>query len=415
MNTHTYNEAYEASLKYFNGDELAASVFVTKYALRDAEGNLLEKTPTDMHLRLAREFARIEAKYPNPLTEKEIFCLLADVDHIDISERAAMTLDQLAQESRGFGAVVPQGSPMSAMGNPYKLQSLSNCFVIDSPQDSYGGILFTDQEQAQIMKRRGGVGFDISTIRPRGLPTANAAGTTDGIGVFMERFSNTCREVAQGGRRGALMLTISVEHCEIETFVNIKRDLKKVTGANISIRLTDEFMNAVKKDTEFTLRWPVEVPVSEAKITKIIKARDLWTQIVDAAWTSAEPGLLFWDTVKKMTPTQAYDSVGYGNVSTNPCVTGDTLVQTNAGLKTVKELSENKAKFYVQSFDIESNKIVEKPAIAFKTKDNTKILQITTKSGKTIKLTPDHRVYTQRGWIEASDLTKQDKILSIEK
>jgi len=319
MNTHTYNEAYEASLKYFNGDELAASVFVTKYALRDAEGNLLEKTPTDMHLRLAREFARIEAKYPNPLTEKEIFCLLADVDHIDISERAAMTLDQLAQESRGFGAVVPQGSPMSAMGNPYKLQSLSNCFVIDSPQDSYGGILFTDQEQAQIMKRRGGVGFDISTIRPRGLPTANAAGTTDGIGVFMERFSNTCREVAQGGRRGALMLTISVEHCEIETFVNIKRDLKKVTGANISIRLTDEFMNAVKKDTEFTLRWPVEVPVSEAKITKVIKARDLWTQIVDAAWTSAEPGLLFWDTVKKMTPTQAYESLGYGNVSTNPC------------------------------------------------------------------------------------------------
>ena len=319
MNIFTYNEAYEASLKYFDGDELAASVFVTKYALRDAEGNLLEKTPTGMHLRLAREFARIEAKYPNPLTEKEIFCLLADVEHIDVSERATMTLEQLAVESRGFGPVVPQGSPMSAMGNPYKLQSLSNCFVIDSPQDSYGGILFTDQEQAQIMKRRGGVGFDVSTIRPKGLSTANAAGTTDGIGVFMERFSNTCREVAQGGRRGALMLTISVMHPEVETFINIKRDLKKVTGANISVRLTDEFMNAVKTDSDFTLRWPVESSVEEARVTKVVKARELWNQIIDAAWTSAEPGLLFWDTVKKMTPTQAYESVGYGNVSTNPC------------------------------------------------------------------------------------------------
>ena len=208
MNKITQEDAFSASLKYFNGDELAASVFTSKYALRDGEGNLLESTPTDMHRRLAREFARVEAKYPNPLSEKEIFCLLADVEHIDISERATMTLEELASHSRGLGPVVPQGSPMSAMGNPYKLQSLSNCFVIDSPQDSYGGILFTDQEQAQIMKRRGGVGFDVSTIRPKGMLTANAAGTTDGIAIFMERFSNTCREVAQGGRRGALMLTI---------------------------------------------------------------------------------------------------------------------------------------------------------------------------------------------------------------
>ena len=319
MNTFTYNEAYEASLEYFAGDELAASVFVSKYALRDGDGNILEKTPADMHLRLAKEFSRIEAKYPNPLSEKEIFCLLADVEHIDISARAVMSLEDLARESRGFGPVVPQGSPMSAMGNPYKLQSLSNCFVINSPQDSYGGILFADQEQAQIMKRRGGVGFDISTIRPKGMTTANAAGTTDGIGVFMERFSNTCREVAQGGRRGALMLTISIMHPEVETFINIKRDLKKVTGANISVRLTDEFMNAVKHDTEFTLRWPVESKIEDAKVTKVVKARELWNQVIDAAWSSAEPGLLFWDTVKKMTPTEAYASKGYANVSTNPC------------------------------------------------------------------------------------------------
>lgn len=319
IKTYTRAEAYEASLSYFGGDELAASVFVDKYALRDEKGQVLEKTPTDMHLRLTREFARIEAKYPNPLSEKEIFCLLADTDHLDVTKKSTMTLAQLAAESRGIGAVVPQGSPMSAMGNPYKLQSLSNCFVIDSPQDSYGGILFTDQEQAQIMKRRGGVGFDVSTIRPKGLATANAAGTTDGIGVFMERFSNTCREVAQGGRRGALMLTISVMHPEVETFINIKRDLKKVTGANISVRLTDEFMNAVKDDKEFTLRWPVEASVEQAKVTKVVKARELWNQVIDAAWTSAEPGLLFWDTVKKMTPTEAYASKGYANVSTNPC------------------------------------------------------------------------------------------------
>jgi len=317
--SYTRDEAYSASLKYFNGDELAASVFVDKYALRNPGGQLLELTPSDMHMRLAREFARIEAKYPNPLSEKEIFCLLADVEHTDISQRAVMSLEELAKESRGLGAVVPQGSPMSAIGNDYKLQSLSNCFVISSPEDSYGGILFADQEQAQIMKRRGGVGFDISTIRPKGMNTANAAGTTDGIGVFMERFSNTCREVAQGGRRGALMQTISVVHPEIETFINIKRDLKKVTGANISIRLTDEFMQAVKDDANFTLQWPVDVPLEQAKVTKQVKAKQIWDQIIDAAWNSAEPGLLFWDTVKKRTPTEAYASVGYGNVSTNPC------------------------------------------------------------------------------------------------
>lgn len=207
--TYTIEECIKASLEYFDGDELAASVFVSKYALRDEHGNLLEKTPADMHLRLAKEFARIESKYPNPLSVEEIFRLLSDVKMTPEQAEKA-TLSELHEAACGFGPVVPQGSPMSAIGNEYKLQSLSNCFVISPPEDSYGGILFTDQEQAQIMKRRGGVGFDISSIRPRGMVTANAAGTTDGIGVFMERFSNTCREVAQGGRRGALMQTI---HC----------------------------------------------------------------------------------------------------------------------------------------------------------------------------------------------------------
>lgn len=396
---YTQEEALKETTEYFNGDSLAADVWVKKYALRNESGDLLEKTPDHMHRRLAKEFARIEAKYPNSLSEDEIYDLLKKTNVSDL----------------GMGYIVPQGSPMSAIGNDYKLQSLSNCFVINSPSDSYGGILFADQEQAQIMKRRGGVGFDISTIRPRGLATANAAGTTDGIGVFMERFSNTCREVAQGGRRGALMLTISIKHPEIETFINIKRDLKKVTGANISIRVTDDFMLAVENDSTFTLQWPVDVPVDEAKHIKRVKAKEIWNQIVDSAWSSAEPGLLFWDNAKRMTPSDAYESKGYGSRSTNPCVTGDTLVVTNAGLKTVKELSDAKAEFFVKSYNPETNKIENNRATAFKTKENAKLLQITTKSGKKIKLTPDHRVYTQRGWIEAGKLSLDDKILSITK
>ena len=287
-----YNTALKKSTAYFKGDKLAAEVFLGKYALTNPSGDILEATPDDMHRRLAREFARIEKKYANPLTEDEIFGWLKD-----------------------FKYIVPQGSPMSGIGNPYQTVSLSNCFVIESPYDSYGGILKTDQEEAQLMKRRGGVGFDVSTIRPKGLATSNAAKTTDGIGVFMERFSNTCREVAQGGRRGALMLTISVHHPEIETFITIKKDLKKVTGANISIRLSDEFMNAVKNDTEFQLRFPVDS--DNPTIVSTTKARDLWTKIIESAHGQAEPGLLFWDTVKSQTPTECYPE--FKSTSTNPC------------------------------------------------------------------------------------------------
>jgi len=294
MRSYTYDEARVASLAYFSGDDLAAEVFVGKYALKDLKGTIYEASPSDMHRRLAREFARIEQKYPNPMGEDEIYELLNTWN------------------------VVAQGSPMSAIGNPYQFQSLSNCFVVESPQDSYGGIMKTDQEQAQIMKRRGGVGFDISTIRPRGIVTANAARTTDGIGVFMERFSNTCREVAQGGRRGALMLTVSVHHPEIRTFINIKRDKKKVTGANISIRLTDEFMNAVKAGEKVQLRFPVEKNAKHL-IEEDVDAAQLWHEIIAAAHESAEPGLLFWDTVQRRGPADAYAKFGYGSTSTNPC------------------------------------------------------------------------------------------------
>jgi len=282
-------------VEYFGGDDLAADVF-NKYALRDVDGERLETLPTDTFRRLAKEFARVEAKYPNPMTEDEIFGLLD-----------------------GFKKVVPQGSPLSGIGNPYQLQSLSNCFVIDQPHDSYGGILFADQEQVQIMKRRGGVGMDVSNIRPKGQPTTNAARTTDGIGVFMERFSNSTREVAQGGRRGALMLTIDCRHPEIETFIDIKRDLKKVTGANISIRFTDEFMQAVEGNTGFCLRWPVEARPEDAEIVKMVDAKQVWDKFVDAAWTSAEPGALFWDTVVNQGIVDRYRDVGYKTISTNPC------------------------------------------------------------------------------------------------
>ena len=301
----TYNQVRDATLDFFKGDQLAAEVFAGKYALCDNNGSFVELTPADLFRRLSRELARMEAKYPNPLTEDQIFGLLSGTS--------------ITGEVVGFGDIVAQGSPMSAMGNPYQVQSLSNCFVIDSPEDSYGGILLSDQEQAQIMKRRGGVGFDISGIRPKGVRTSNAARTTDGIGIFMGRFSNTCREVAQGGRRGALMLTISCAHPEIETFINIKRNLKNVTGANVSIRVTDEFMNAVDRDLEYTLRWPVEAPVEQAKITKVVRARDIWEQIVDAAWASAEPGILFWDTALAKSPADAYATKGYRSISTNPC------------------------------------------------------------------------------------------------
>jgi ribonucleoside-diphosphate reductase alpha chain len=293
--SYSKSEVLERTSAYFDHDELAPDVFM-KYALRDKDDNILEVDPDQMHRRLAREFARIESKYPNPMGEDEIYDLL-----------------------KNFDDVVPQGSPMSGIGNPHQLQSLSNCFVIDQPHDSYAGILFSDQEQVQIMKRRGGVGFDISTIRPKGQPTSNAARTTDGIGVFMERFSNSCREVAQGGRRGALMLTIDCRHPEIETFIDIKRDLKKVTGANISIRFTDEFMQAVEGNTGFCLRWPVEAHPEDAEIVKMVDAKQIWDKFVDAAWSSAEPGALFWDTVVNNGIVDCYRDVGYKTISTNPC------------------------------------------------------------------------------------------------
>jgi len=296
QDTFTYSQVFEASTEYFGGDQFSAKVFVDKYALQDLSGAYLELTPADMHHRLAKEFARVESKYPNPMSEEEIFNLL---DH--------------------YKYIVPQGSPMFGIGNNYYVQSLGNCFVVESPYDSYGGILKTDQEMVQLMKRRAGVGTDIANIRPKGLPTKNAAKTTDGIAVFMDRFSNTCREVAQFGRRGALMLSNHINHPEIETFINIKQDNKRVTGANVSVRITDKFMNAVKNKEDFTLQWPVES--EEPSITKVVKANDIWNQIIDCAWASAEPGILFWDHIIDNSPADIYakEYPNFKTQSTNPC------------------------------------------------------------------------------------------------
>lgn len=394
-NTYTYSQVFEASIEYFQGDEFAAKVFVDKYALQDPNGTYLELTPADMHRRLSKEFARIEQKYPNPIDEEVIFQLLDRYKYI-----------------------VPQGSPMSAIGNPFQIQSLSNCFVIQGVHsdklDSYGGIMLADQELAQIMKRRGGVGLDISGIRPKDVLTNNAAKTTDGIGVFMERFSNTCREVAQNGRRGAEMITISVNHPEIETFINIKRNLTKVTGANISIRLNDEFMKAVKADQEYTLRWPVERQVQDAKVTKTIRAKAIWDQIIDSAWTSAEPGLLFWDTVKAHTPSDIYHEFGHNSISTNPCFSGDTLIAVADGRNavTIKQLAEEGKDVPVYSMNKETGIIEIKTARHPRvTGYNKKLVRVLLDDGTHFDVTPDHKCILLDGSIVlAKDLKNGDSL-----
>jgi len=290
-----YTTAFEKCVTYFEGDELAAKVFLDKYALKDNSSNLLEETPVDMHHRLAKEFARIEAeKYTEPLSEEQIFSLFDK-----------------------FKYIVPQGSPMFGIGNDHQIISLSNCYVVESPKDSYGGILKVDEHLAQISKRRGGVGVDISTLRPAGEPVKNAARTSTGIGSWMERYSNTIREVGQAGRRGALMLSIHVAHKDIESFITIKNDSSKVTGANISVLLSNEFLEAVEKGEKFRLRFPVDAPPSDNDI--YVDAKELWKKIIHNAWLRAEPGLLFWDQITKYNAVDCYAEDGYKTISTNPC------------------------------------------------------------------------------------------------
>ena len=294
--TYTYDEAYNASLKYFNGDELAARVWASKYALKDSFGHLYELTPDDMHHRIAAEIARIEKNYPNPMSEDEIFSLL-----------------------RNFKYIVPQGSPMAGIGNDYQVGSLSNCFVIglDGAPDSYGGIIRIDEEQVQLMKRRGGVGHDLSHIRPKGSPVKNSALTSTGIVPFMERYSNSTREVAQDGRRGALMLSVSIKHPDSESFIDAKMTEGKVTGANVSVRIDDEFMRSATAGEKYIQKYPIDS--ENPMVTKEIDASVLWKKIVHNAWKSAEPGVLFWDTIIRESLPDCYADLGFKTISTNPC------------------------------------------------------------------------------------------------
>lgn len=294
--TYTNEEAVKASTEYFKGDVLAATVFVNKYALKDSQGNIYEKTPDDMHRRIASEIARVEAKYANPMTESELFDLI-----------------------KNFTYIIPQGSPMTGIGNPFQIASLSNCFVIgnNGDSDSYGGIMKIDQEQVQLMKRRGGVGHDLSHIRPKGSPVKNSALTSTGLVPFMERFSNSTREVAQDGRRGALMLSVSINHPDAESFIDAKLEQGKVTGANVSVRIDDSFMNAVRNNELYTQKYPIFS--QNPKFSKEMNAADLWKKIVHNAWKSAEPGILFWDTIIKESLPDCYADLGYKTLSTNPC------------------------------------------------------------------------------------------------
>jgi ribonucleoside-diphosphate reductase alpha chain len=293
---YSHDEAVNESIQYFKGDELAARVWANKYALKDSFGNMYEKTPDDMHWRLAREIRRIELKYKNPLSEELIYSVLKD-----------------------FKYIVPQGGPMTGIGNDYQIASLSNCFVIgnDGSSDSYGGIMKIDQEQVQLMKRRGGVGHDLSHIRPKGTPVLNSALTSTGVVPFMERYSNSTREVAQDGRRGALMLSISIKHPDSGKFIDAKLESGKVTGANVSVKLTDDFMEAVEKKTLFRQQYPINS--DNPKFAKDIDAVTLWTKIIHNAWKSAEPGVLFWDTIIRESVPDCYADLGYATVSTNPC------------------------------------------------------------------------------------------------
>lgn len=303
-------EALELSKKYFDGDELAADTFISKYALRDTQDNILEKTPTEMHWRLANEFARIEkGKFQKPLSAQEIFDLF---DH--------------------FKYIVPQGSPMYGIGNPYQLVSLGNCFVI-SLVDSYGGIHTTDQQMTQICKRRGGVGVDVSSLRPYNAPTTNAARSSTGMMTFVERFSNSIREVCQNGRRGAAMQSVSVHHPDVLLFAKAKNDLTKITGANLSIRLTDEFLNAVQNNEDYEQRWPVDS--KSPKISRKVSAVKVWKEIIHSAWLVGEPGLIFWDKIIRESVSDCYEKLGFKSIGLNPC--GELILEDKGACRLISQ------------------------------------------------------------------------------
>lgn len=391
--TYSYEEALKASVEYFGGDELAASVWVNKYALKDSFGNIYERTPDDMHRRIAREIARIEQKYPNPVPEEEIYELM-----------------------KGFHYIVPQGSPMAGIGNDFQISSLSNCFVIGSGADSYGGIAKADEEQVQLMKRRGGVGQDLSHLRPKGTPVMNSALTSTGIVPFMERYSNSTREVAQDGRRGALMLTVSIKHPDAEAFVDAKMEKGKVTGANVSVRIDDEFMKAAMAGKPYLQQFPIDA--KEPIFKKEVDAAKLWNKIIHNAWKSAEPGVLFWDTIIRESAPDCYADLGYKTISTNPCLTGETLVAVadGRGQVSIRQLAEEGCDVPVYCLNEKGRldiQIMRNPRV---TGYKKKVFKVTLDDGSVIRATANHKFRLKRGeYREVRDLKPGDSLMILTK
>ena len=383
-------DVFAATLEYFGGDEMAADVWINKYALKDSNGNIYELTPDDMHKRIAKEFARIESKFDNSLSEKEIYNLL-----------------------KNFKYIVPQGSPMAGIGNKYQVSSLSNCFVIgnDIESDSYGGILKLDQELVQLMKRRAGVGLDLSFIRPMGSPVKNSALTSTGVVPYMERYSNSTREVAQDGRRGALMESISINHPDAESFIDAKMDETKVTGANVSVRMSDEFMNASINENPFISKYPVDSLTPS--FTKSIDAKKLWDKIIYNAWFRAEPGILFWDTIIKESIPDCYDDLGFKTTSTNPCLAGETMVAVadGRGEISIKELAEQGEDVPVYCYN-ENGKIsiryMRNPRI---TGYDVPVFKLTLDDGSVIRATELHKFKLKSGeYVELKNLKPGDSL-----
>jgi len=404
--TYTKQQVEKATLDYFKGDKLARDVWIRKYCLKD-EQSYYELTPDDMHHRIAEELARIEAKYPNPLSEEQIYNTL-----------------------KNFKRIVPQGSPMSGIGNNNQVVSLSNCFVIgnDGKSDSYGGILKIDQEQIQLMKRRGGVGHDLSHIRPNGSPVKNSAITSTGIVPFMERYSNSTKEVAQDGRRGALMLSVNVKHPDAENFIDAKMTEGMVTGANVSVKLTDDFMKAALSGNSFLQQYPIES--KDPKYTKEIDAEKLWKKIIHNAWQYAEPGILFWDAVQRESIPDCYQDFGFKTVSTNPCFPSSEYLLTNNGYVKFGDLYDSKVKNTVvcdsrisyvddgeekpENWKIDNTKlgtINREASNVFLTQVSAEVMEITTSKGFRLKSTLDHHIATTEGMVEAQYLTPNHKIL----
>jgi len=388
MNYYSRDEVYEKTLKYFKGDTLATDVWINKYALKDSDDKIYEQTPDDMHKRIAKELARIEGKYPNPIKEDEIFDMIKD-----------------------FKYIVPQGSPMSGIGNNKQVVSLSNCFVIGNEDDSYGGIFLTDQEQAQLMKRRGGVGHDLSHIRPKGSKVNNSALTSTGIVPFMDRYSNTTREVAQDGRRGALMLSISVKHPDSEHFIDAKIDTTKVTGANVSVRIGDDFMKAIEKSEDYLQQFPIDS--DKPLFTKLVKPKKIWDKIIHNAWKSAEPGVLFWDTIIKESVADSYPEHGFKTVSTNPCIVGDTLIAVADGRNAVsiKQLTDEGKDIPVYSTNSEGKIVIRTMRNPRITGYNQQIYKVNIEGGHSFRVTGNHKIRLKDGkYVEAKDLKYGDSL-----